>query len=84
MKIPKKEHKIQRKFLFLRDPFNKEQQILTIPSRIFVIGSQCINKNPLRVQISLTEIFSKWFSLRAMKKYDKSALMQISQVFATL
>ena len=38
----------------------------------------------LRFKISLREIFSKSGSPRVMKKYDESALMQISQEFGTL
>ena len=34
--------------------------------------------------ISLIEVFSKSGSLRVMKKYDESALMQILQEFGTL
>ena len=39
---------------------------------------------PLRFNISLREIFSKSGSPIVMKKYDESALMQISQEFGTL
>ena len=38
----------------------------------------------LRLKISLSEIFSKSRSQIVMKKYDESALMQISQDFVTL
>ena len=38
----------------------------------------------LRFNISLREIFSKSGSDRVMKKYDESALMQISEEFGTL
>ena len=38
----------------------------------------------LRFNISLTEIFSKSASPRLTKKYDESALFQISQEFGTL
>ena len=41
-------------------------------------------ETPLRFNISLREIFSKSGSPRVMKKYDESALMQISQDFGTL
>ena len=40
--------------------------------------------SPLTFQISITEIFCESFPLRVIKKYDKSALMQISQAFGTL
>ena len=45
--------------------------------------SMCYEK-PLRFNISLREIFFKSGSLRVMKKYDESALMQIVQVFGTV
>ena len=41
-------------------------------------------ETPLRFNISLREIFSKSGSPIVMKKYDESALMQISQEFGTL
>ena len=41
-------------------------------------------ETPLRFKISLREIFFKSGSLRVMKKYDESALMQILQEFGTL
>ena len=41
-------------------------------------------ETPLRFNISLREIFFKSGSLRVMKKYDESALMQIVQVFGTV
>ena len=41
-------------------------------------------ETPLRFNISLREIFSKSGSTILMKKYDESALMQISQEFGTL
>ena len=45
--------------------------------------SMCYER-PLRVKISLREIFSKSGSDIVMKKYDESALMHISQDFGTL
>ena len=41
-------------------------------------------ETPLRFNISLREIFSKWGSLIVRKKYDESVPMQISQEFWTL
>ena len=41
-------------------------------------------QTPLRFHLLLGETFSKSTSLRMMKKHDKSALMEISQVFVTL
>ena len=45
--------------------------------------SMCYERN-LRFNISLREIFSKSESPILMKKYDESAVMQISQEFGTL
>ena len=41
-------------------------------------------ETPLRFNISLREMFLKSGSPRVVKKYDESALMQISQEFGTL
>ena len=41
-------------------------------------------ETPLRFNISLKEIFSRLGSLRVMKKYDESAIMQILQELETL
>ena len=41
-------------------------------------------ETPLIFNISLREIFSNSASLRVVKKYDESALMQISQEFGTV
>ena len=45
--------------------------------------SMCYETN-VRLNISLSEIFSESRSLIVMKKYDESAVMQISQEFGTL
>ena len=45
--------------------------------------SMCYETN-LRLNISLSEIFSESRSLIVMKKYDESAVMQISQEVWTL
>ena len=42
--------------------------------------SMC-EQTPLWFQTSMREIFSESFFLRMMEKYDKSALMKITQVF---
>ena len=44
--------------------------------------SMCYETN-LRWNVSLSEIFSESRSLIVMKKYDESAVMQISQEFGT-
>ena len=41
-------------------------------------------ETPLRVNISLREIFFKSSFLRVMKKYDESSLMQILEEFGAL
>ena len=45
--------------------------------------SMCYETN-LRLNVSLSEIFSESRSLIVMKKYDESAVMQISQEVWTL
>ena len=50
---------------------------------IFQWQSMCY-ETPLRFKISLREMFIKSGSPRVVKKYDESALMQISQEFGTL
>ena len=79
------EQKNRKKFLVLniipfelrtRNSHNLEQDISHWQSICY--------ETPLRFNISLREIFSKSGSDRVMKKYDESALMQISQEFGTL
>ena len=50
---------------------------------IFHWQSMCY-ETPLRFNISLREMFLKSGSPRVVRKYDESALMQISQEFGTL
>ena len=45
--------------------------------------SMCYEK-PLRFNMSVRKIFCESSSLKVMKKYDGSALMQILQKFGTL
>ena len=79
------EQKNQKKLLVLkiipfesgtRNSHNLEQDICHWQSICY--------ETALRFNISLREIFSKSGSDRVMKKYDESALMQISQEFGTL
>ena len=45
-------------FFFLRElDFNRERQILTIRNRILVIGSPCVNKNPMNSNFNQGDIF---------------------------
>ena len=79
------EQKNQKKLLVLKiiafesgttNSHNPEQDICHWQSMCY--------ETPLRFNISLREIFSKSGSTILMKKYDESALMQISQEFGTL
>ena len=45
--------------------------------------SMC-SETSLRFNISIREIFFKSASIRVMRKYDETALMQILQLFGTL
>ena len=54
-----------------------------LEQEIFHWQSMCY-ETPLRFNISLREMFLKSGSPRVVKKYDESALMQISQEFGTL
>ena len=42
------------------------------------------SQTPLRFSLTLEETFSKSTFLRMIKQHDKSAIMEISQVFGTL
>ena len=57
MKIPKNQQKIQRKFLFLRDPLNNERQILPVLTRIFVIGVNLLKNTPKILNFNKGDIF---------------------------
>ena len=57
MKIPKNRQKIQRKFLFLRDPLNNERQILPVLTRIFVIGVNLLKNTPKILNFNKGDIF---------------------------
>ena len=82
MYIPENQQKKLKKLLVLkiiafesgtRSSHNPEQDICHWQSMCY--------ETALRLNISLTELFSKSGSPRVMKKYDESALMQISQEF---
>ena len=77
--------KLRKTFSFFRQfHLNWELQILAILNTILGITSECVNKSPLRFHVTLGETFFKSTSLRMMKKHDKSALMEILQVFGPL
>ena len=85
MKNPEMEQKSAKKFLDLKiiafesgttNSHNREQDTCHCQSMF------C--EQPLRLNISLRKKFSKSGSLRAMKKYDGSSLMQILEEFGSL
>ena len=77
--------KNQKKLLFLKKiPFQLGTANSQNPERDNCHWQTMCYEKPLRFNISLREIFSESGSARGMKKYDESALMQISQDFGTL
>ena len=77
--------KYQKKLLVLnRIPFESGTTNYHTPEQDNCHWQSMCYERPLRFKISLREIFSKSGSARVMKKYDESALMQISQDFGTL
>ena len=77
--------KNRKKFLVLnRIPFESGSRNLHCPQQDNCHWQSMCYETALRFNISLREIFSKSGSDRVMKKYDESALMQISQEFGTL
>ena len=85
MYIPEIDLKNQKKFLVLKIiAFQSgSTNSLNLEKDTCHWQSMCY-ETPLRFNISLREIFSKSGSPIVMKKYDESALMQISQDFGTL
>ena len=78
------EQKDQKKFLDLKIlAFESGTTYSQNPEKDTCYWQSLCYETLLRFKISLTEIFSKWGSLRVMKKYDESALMQIFQEFGT-
>ena len=78
MYIPEIDLKNQKKFLVLKIiAFESgSTNSLNLEKDTCHWQSMCY-ETPLRFKISLREIFFKSGSLRVMKKYDESALMQI-------
>ena len=85
MYIPEIDLKNQKKFLVLKIiAFQSgSTNSLNLEKDTCHWQSMCYETS-LRFNISLREIFFKSGSLRVMKKYDESALMQIVQVFGTV
>ena len=74
--------KIRKKFLVLnRIPFESGTRNSHCPQQDNCHWQSMCYETTLRLKISLSEIFSKSGSQIVMKKYDESALMQISQDF---
>ena len=79
------EQKILKKLLVLRiSAFESGATNSQNPEQDNCHWQSMCYETPLRFNISLREIFSKLESPVMMKKYDKSALMQISRDFGTL
>ena len=85
MQLPEMEQKNERTFLVLKiisfesetiNSHNHQHDPCHWQSKYY--------ETPLSFHISLREIFSKSRSLRLIKKYDESVLMQILQGFGTL
>ena len=72
------EQKVQKKFFVLKIiTFESGTTNSHNPERDSCHWQSMCYETPLPFNISLREIFSKSRSLRGMKKYDESALMQI-------
>ena len=85
MKIPEKEHKIEKKFfVFKIIAFEEGTATSHNPRQDTSHGQSMSEEKNLSFLISAWEIFSKSFSLIVMKKYDKSFLKLISPVFGTI
>ena len=79
------EQKSQKKFLLLKIIAFQSETINSQNREHDTCHWQSMSyENPLRFNISLSEIFSKSGSLIVMKKYDESAVMKILQGFGTL
>ena len=74
----------QKKFLVLKIiAFESETTNSHNPEKDTYHWQSVCYETPLRINISLREIFSKSSSLRVMKKIDESALMKILHEFGT-
>ena len=86
MWIAEMEQKNQKKFLKVLKiiPFESGMTNSHNPEQDNCHCQSMCYETPLRLNISLREIFCKSRSNRVMKKYDESALMHISQEFETI
>ena len=79
------EQKNEKKFLVLKIiSFQLETTNSDIPEQDTCQWQSMYHETPVRFNISLKEIISRLGSLRVMKKYDESAIMQILQELETL
>ena len=84
MQIPEMEQKMEKShFVFQIIALNWECEIPTMLNRIFPIGSQCVTNSPKISPNTRGDISGSTF-LIMMKKHDKSAVMEILQLFGTL
>ena len=84
MKIPINEQKAQKKFfVFTIIVFEYGAANSHNPEHDTFHPQSIFQQTSLRFQISIKETFPKLFQLRVTKKYDKTSLMPIFQVFAT-
>ena len=85
MEIPDMEQENLKKFLVLKiTAFELGTRNSQNPEQDNCHWQSMCYERSLTFNISLRAIFSKSGSPRVMKKYDESALMQISQEFGTL
>ena len=85
MQIPDMEQENLKKFLVLKiTAFELGTRNSQNPEQDNCHWQSMCYETPLRFNISLREIVFKSGSLRVMKKYDESALMQILQEFGSL
>ena len=84
MQIQEMKQKIQKNhFAFQIIALNWEFEIPTMLNRIFSIGTQCVTNSPKISPNTRGDISGSTF-LIMMKKHDKSAVMEILQLFGTL
>ena len=83
--MPEMEQKNDKKFLVLKLILFESGTTNSHNPQLHICHWQSMcYEAPVRFALSLKDIFYKSGSLRAMKKYDESALMQILQEFPTV
>ena len=85
MQVPETEQKNQKKFWVLKIiVFETEARNSHNPEQDAGHWQSMCYETPLRINISLREIFSKSGCLRVMEKYDETPFIQILREFGTL